>query len=140
MTEKIEQLQEAMTSADVAYVEKTCMQPAHQSGCELKLRQTGEWVAQIWVDEATRVGIDNLIGHFLTGKGSTPDAAISSLLMAISEIPSKDERDLREFQHDLGKLIDKGREFGIDVDFVNPLVETSKRLAENVLTDQRAAQ
>lgn len=34
----------------------------------------------------------------------------------------------------LGKLIDAGKTDGIAVDFMNPLLDTMKRLSENVIT------
>jgi hypothetical protein len=36
----------------------------------------------------------------------------------------------------LGTLIDFARDDGIKVDYLNPLVETMKRLSENVITHQ----
>jgi len=39
----------------------------------------------------------------------------------------------------LGAVIDEGKEIGFDVDFMNPLVETMKRLSENVLELHQAA-
>lgn len=38
-----------------------------------------------------------------------------------------------KFIAQLGRVIDEGKEIGFDVDFMNPLVETMKRLSENVL-------
>jgi len=37
----------------------------------------------------------------------------------------------------IGKTIDLLRDLGVDVDFINPLTATMKRLSENVITDQR---
>jgi hypothetical protein len=34
----------------------------------------------------------------------------------------------------LGKLIDAGKSGGIEVDYLNPLLDTMKRLSENVIT------
>lgn len=50
--------------------------------------------------------------------------------------PDAEERKVREFQRALGGLIDLGRENGIEVDYLNPLMETAKRLSENALTHQ----
>ena len=55
----------------------------------------------------------------------------------IKELPSLKEIQLGEFQKALAKLIDQGRAHNISLDFVNPLIATAKRLAENVITDQR---
>lgn len=126
----LEALQAQMTAADAAYVEKTGKQPYLGIGCSLTLGQRGNWKASIWMkSNGDRADLD--------GHGDTPEAAIAALMDAIAALPSQDEANLREFQRDLGHLIDKGRKFGIDVAYVNPLAETAKRLAENVLTDQR---
>lgn len=57
----------------------------------------------------------------------------------VAALPSADEAKLHEFMGALGKVIDLGRSRGVDVEFVNPLIATMKRLSENVITDQRAA-
>lgn len=57
----------------------------------------------------------------------------------IIALPSADETKFREFMGALGGVIDLGKENGIEVEFLNPLVATMKQLSENALTDQRAA-
>jgi len=57
----------------------------------------------------------------------------------IAELPTAEETKFREFMGALGNVIDLGRKNGIEVDFINPLTETMKRLSENALTDQRVA-
>jgi hypothetical protein len=57
----------------------------------------------------------------------------------IAGLPSKQETQFREFMGALGNVIDLGKSNGIEVEFLNPLTETMKRLSENALTDQRAA-
>lgn len=131
MSMTMEQLQAAMTEADNAYIEKTGQRPYLGIGCDLTLRQSGKWRAEIWTK--------NHLGERIKGEGNTPECAVQALMDVIASLPSQDEARLREFQHDLGKLIDKGRDYGIDVDFVNPLIATAKRLADNALTDQRAS-
>lgn len=70
-------------------------------------------------------------------------ATIESMLSAaedfVRSIPDAEERKLTEFMGALGKVIDLGKDRGIDVDFLNPLTATMKRLSENIITDQRAA-
>jgi hypothetical protein len=46
---------------------------------------------------------------------------------------------MKEFMTALSDVIELGRQNGIEVDFVNPLVDTMRRLSENILTDQREA-
>lgn len=57
----------------------------------------------------------------------------------IAELPTAEETKFREFMGALGNVIELGRKNGIEVDFINPLTETMKRLSENALTDQRVA-
>ena len=55
----------------------------------------------------------------------------------IRSIPTKAERDHNDFIRSVGRLIDKGREVGIDVNFLNPLTDMMMRLSENILEDKR---
>ncbi|MBB95626.1 MAG: hypothetical protein CML68_13675 [Rhodobacteraceae bacterium] len=126
-----EELQAAMTAADAEYVEKTGRQP--YMGASLNLDQRDEWEARVWM---TFDGDSK----WLRAYGADPEAAIAKLSEAIAALPSEEETNLLEFQRDLGHLIDKGRKFGIDVAYVNPLAETAKALAENALTYQGAAE
>ncbi len=57
----------------------------------------------------------------------------------IAAMPDAEKAKLQAFMGALGNVIDLGREQNIEVDFLNPLVATMKRLSENALTDQRAA-
>ena len=124
----IAQLQEALVAADAAYVEKTEKQPCFRA--DLKLGQTGPWKAEIWKETS---GPDNTI----VGVGETPTAAVGSLMRKIAAMPDRKESELRDFQKDLGHLIDKGNKYGIKVDYLNPLTETMKRLSENIIEHQK---
>lgn len=55
----------------------------------------------------------------------------------IRDIPSREEIEHRAFMTQLGRLIDKGREVGVDVDFLNPLTAMMEKLATNALEDKR---
>lgn len=57
----------------------------------------------------------------------------------IAALPSPEEARRNEFMAALGKVIDLGRANGIELEYLNPLSATMKRLSENALTDQRAA-
>lgn len=65
--------------------------------------------------------------------------AIEDAFTLIANLPSPEEAKRQQFMSALGRVIDLGRENGIEVDFVNPLVETMKRLSENALTYQPAS-
>lgn len=57
----------------------------------------------------------------------------------IAKQPDPEQAKLNDFMAALGSVIDIGKTHNIEVEFLNPLVATMKRLSENVITDQRAA-
>ena len=63
--------------------------------------------------------------------------ALDSARAIIAALPDAETTRLKNFMGALGKVIDLGRDLGVDVDFINPLTATMKRLSENVITDQR---
>lgn len=60
--------------------------------------------------------------------------ALTKVTDFIAAMPTAEQARLNHFMGELGNLIDAGRSEGIDVDFLNPLIDTMKRLSENVLT------
>lgn len=68
--------------------------------------------------------------------GDTADEAVAEAIAIINEMPSVKEARLHAFMADLGRLIDNGRSVGIEVEYLNPLTETMKRLSENIITYQ----
>lgn len=52
----------------------------------------------------------------------------------IKELPSADQAKLHDFMAKLGKLIDAGKSDGIAIDYMNPLLDSMKRLSENIIT------
>jgi hypothetical protein len=65
------------------------------------------------------------------------DKAISfvrELPSFVRELPSAEQAKLHHFMRKLGNLIDAGKDEGIEVDYLNPLLDTMKRLSENVIT------
>lgn len=66
--------------------------------------------------------------------------AIQSAFDLVNGLPSPEEAKRQQFMASLAKVIDLGRENGIEVDFLNPLTETMKRLSENALTYQPVPQ
>lgn len=75
--------------------------------------------------------------EFIRGK-SVSDVLVK-LEAFIAKLPAPEEARMKEFMTALSDVIELGRQNGIAVEFVNPLAETMKRLASNILTDQRAA-
>jgi len=55
----------------------------------------------------------------------------------VKQIPTVEERAHQAFTKSLGRLIDQGRDIGIEVDFLNPLTQMMERLATNALEDKR---
>lgn len=72
-------------------------------------------------------------------RGGTPGELFAKATDFIAALPSAEEAKFNEFMGALGGVIDLGKENGIEVEFLNPLVATMKQLSENALTDQRAA-
>jgi hypothetical protein len=76
---------------------------------------------------------DNEYHHF---NGDDFAAALGEALAFIDDLPSAEDAKLHNFMGKLGSLIDFARDDGIKVDYLNPLLETMKRLSENVITHQ----
>ena len=69
----------------------------------------------------------------------TPREALDKAEAYISALPSAEETKRNNFLTALAKVVDLGRETGIEVDFVNPLVDTMKRISENAITYRQEA-
>jgi hypothetical protein len=70
--------------------------------------------------------------------GGTFDEVFEKVVAFIKALPSADQAKLHHFMGKLGNLIDAGKDEGIEVDYLNPLMDTMKRLSENVITYQPA--
>jgi len=68
--------------------------------------------------------------------GNTSEEVFTAAWKYINDLPSLAEQQLSDFQRDLSKLIDKGRDYNIELDIINPLIATSKKLAENAIEDK----
>ncbi|WP_420003220.1 hypothetical protein [Arenibacterium sp. LLYu02] len=122
------ELTEALVALDNHYIEKTGKRPHIPS--YLSLHSGSAWRCTLSTKPYSETD------YVISSHGETAAEAIAALRAVIDALPSPEEQNLREFQSDLGRLIEKGRDLGIDVAFVNPLAETAKRLAENALTYQ----
>lgn len=80
-------------------------------------------------DEFVTFGPDDLSGWF--------DEVIVEAMAWVDAIPTAEEREHQDFMNQLGRLIDKGRDVGIEVDFLNPLTTMMEKLATNALEDKR---
>lgn len=72
-------------------------------------------------------------------KGTAPSEMLSQADAWIAALPTSEETRMKEFMTALSDVIELGRKSGVEVEFVNPLVETMKRLSSNIITDQRVA-
>ncbi len=55
----------------------------------------------------------------------------------INDLPSAEQARLHHFMDKLGKLIDAGKDDGIEISYLNPLVESMKRLSKNIITHKK---
>jgi hypothetical protein len=96
---------------------------------------------EIWLrwKDVTKPETHYSSGEYKFFPGKTPDVAIADAAAFIESLPSADEARVRQFMGALANVIDLGKGNGIDVEFLNPLKATMKKLSENILTDQRAA-
>lgn len=72
--------------------------------------------------------------HFECFLGNTFDQALSKAVAHIQELPTAEQAKLNNFMGKLGKLIDVGKDDGIEIAYLNPLLESMKKLSENVIT------
>ena len=72
-------------------------------------------------------------------RAETVDQLVDKITASLDEWPTIEEANLRDFQRDLAKLIDKGHETGIAPEFVNPLRPVAKALTDNLLTYREAS-
>lgn len=86
-----------------------------------------------WVKDGASNDWDRDFKYFIV---ETFDEALSEALAFIRDMPDAKTARLQRFMNQLGKVIDFGRDVGVDVDFINPLTETMKRLSENIITYQ----
>lgn len=83
-----------------------------------------------WDDEAYAYGKTEII------RDPDLNQAITDAFAFVANLPTAEEAKRQQFMTSLAKVIDLGRENGIEVDFLNPLAETMKRLSENAITYQ----
>lgn len=60
--------------------------------------------------------------------------ALEKAVAFIKALPTAEQAKLNHFMGKLGNLIDAGKSEGIAVDYLNPLLDSMKRLSENVIT------
>jgi len=71
--------------------------------------------------------------------GDTFEQSLEKVTAFINALPSAEQAKLHHFMGKLGGIIDSARDDGIALDYLNPLLDTMKRISENVITYQPAA-
>jgi hypothetical protein len=99
-------------------------------GAQFTVRLHAE--SQLFLHSGSRDRGDNQ-GKFFAGDNKFSDAH-----EWIAGLKSGDGLRLEAFMTSLGRLIDQGREAGIEVTYVNPLVEMMKSLSHNILENRNA--
>ena len=122
-------MKDALLAANIALVEKIGKQPY----IVLKLYLDGNhWiVGGAYLDRDMRDRVDG-------PNCASPEKAFAGVMKAIRKLPTEAEKNLRTFHKKVADAIDFGNEHGIDGQWLNPLVETSRKLAENALTYEAA--
>lgn len=92
-----------------------------------------------WQDPTKIVDRGYIGDPFKFINGKNPMKIFEEADAFIATLPSAEEEKLRQFMGALANVIDLGKSNGIEVEFMNPLAATMKKLSENILTDQRAA-
>lgn len=70
-------------------------------------------------------------------KGESTQDVLEKTKEFVMALPNKKDRNKQAFMAELASVIDKGKDLGIDVEFLNPLIEQMRSLSENIITDKR---
>jgi hypothetical protein len=92
------------------------------------------YVYLVWKDARRQFGEE-----YRSIRVDSVSGAIQGARDFIAKIPDAEQRKLEEFMGALGKVIDLGKQNGIEADYLNPLAASMKKLSENIITDQRDA-
>jgi hypothetical protein len=123
--------QKRVNDLAAAMVAKGMVSPEAQ----LMLKSNAEpCVFMEWKDKSTTYGT-----AYECARAETVAEAFDAATAFVAAHPTAEQARLNEFLRSLGKVIDIGREYGIEADYLNPLVASMKKLSENIITDQRAA-
>lgn len=92
----------------------------------------------IWMNWVKPGALHDWDRDFECFTAETFDEAIEKSIAFIDALPDAKTANLHNFMSKLGKVIDYGRDVGVEVAYLNPLTETMKRLSENIITYQPA--
>lgn len=124
-------LKDGLIAAHTALVERIEKQP--YLPFNLQLNNNGTWVVG-------RAYLDRGMREYLSGPHcDTPEEALAGIMEVIRKLPSEAESNLLTFQRKVAEVIDFGNEHGIEMQWLNPLVETARALASNALPPAEGA-
>lgn len=87
-----------------------------------------------WRKPYTHNDWDNEYQCFL---GEDFASVLAKAVAFIGDLPTAEQAKLNNFMGKLGSLIDAAKEDGIQVEYLNPLLDSMKRLSENIITYKR---
>lgn len=93
----------------------------------------------VWINTGGKVEVNLYRDHNLGDynlkslRGDTFEEVLDAADAFVAALPPINESRRREWMKDLGRHIDKGREIGIETEFLNPLAETMQRLSKNAI-------
>ena len=64
------------------------------------------------------------------------EGIIAKAVKHVSDIVSIDDMKKKDFITAMGRLIDQGRDIGMEVEFMNPLTEMMGKLSTNIITKE----
>lgn len=90
----------------------------------------------ILTHQQDRAGYKNPKFEFF--RGNSLQECLDRAIDYLSQLPSVAEANRARFMRAVADAIEIGKEIGEEVEFLNPLVETMKRLSENAITHEGA--
>lgn len=106
--------------------------------CKFQFRANADPQAFVtWRNLKPRDRSDDVKFQFFAG--ADINALLDEALAFVAAMPDRDQTRMNEFMTALGSVIDLGRENGVEVETLNPLMATMKRLSENALTHHAGA-
>lgn len=105
------------------------------------------WFAVNWLGNAYTICVKARTGSTSDGEKmdfihdrNRPRQAFNKAWKFTDKLPDPDDQRRQAFMRELGRVIDRGREIGIEVDYLNPLEQAMRQLSENIITHQEAAE
>lgn len=94
-----------------------------------------ELTADIEVRTDANTAHNNVWVHTIYADGF--EGLFDKVAERVAALPSIEDAKRNAFIASVGRLIDQGKEIGIDVNFLNPLTEMMTKLSTNIITKQK---